>query len=65
MTRLNDLYEQQGQSPWLDNLRRDWLEDGTLAGLVDQGIRGVDLQPDHLRQGHRGRRTPTTNIRRR
>ena len=45
MTRLHDLYEEQGQSPWLDNLRRDWLQDGTLAGLVDQGIRGVTSNP--------------------
>jgi transaldolase len=45
MTRLHDLYEGQRQSPWLDNLRRDWLEDGTLAGLVDQGIRGVTSNP--------------------
>ncbi len=45
MTTLNDLYEQQGQSPWLDNLRRDWLQDGTLAGLVAQGIRGVTSNP--------------------
>ncbi len=45
MTRLHDLYQEQGQSPWLDNLRRDWLEDGTLAGLVDQGIRGVTSNP--------------------
>jgi len=45
MTALDDLYDQQGQSPWLDNLRRDWLEDGTLAGLVDRGIRGVTSNP--------------------
>ncbi len=45
MTTLHDLFDQQGQSPWLDNLRRDWLEDGTLAGLVDQGIRGVTSNP--------------------
>ena len=45
MTKLDDLYAQQGQSPWLDNLRRDWLQDGTLAGLVDQGIRGVTSNP--------------------
>ena len=45
MTTLNDLYDQQRQSPWLDNLRRDWLQDGTLAGLVDQGIRGVTSNP--------------------
>ena len=45
MTRLHDLYAAQGQSPWLDNLRRDWLQDGTLAGLVAQGIRGVTSNP--------------------
>jgi transaldolase len=45
MTTLNDLYSDQGQSPWLDNLRRDWLQDGTLAGLVDKGIRGVTSNP--------------------
>ncbi len=45
MTRLNDLFDQQGQSPWLDNLRRDWLQDGTLAGLVHDGIRGVTSNP--------------------
>ena len=45
MTTLHDLFDRQGQSPWLDNLRRDWLEDGTLAGLVTQGIRGVTSNP--------------------
>jgi transaldolase len=45
MTTLHDLYAEQGQSPWLDNLRRDWIQDGTLAGLVDQGIRGITSNP--------------------
>jgi len=45
MTTLNDLFDRQGQSPWLDNLRRDWLQDGTLAGLVSDGIRGVTSNP--------------------
>lgn len=45
MTTLTDLYETQGQSPWLDNMRRDWLEDGTMAGLVAEGIRGVTSNP--------------------
>jgi transaldolase len=45
MTTLHDLYKEQGQSPWLDNLRRDWLEDGTLAGLVDKGVRGITSNP--------------------
>ena len=34
MTRLHDLHAEQGKSPWLDNLRRDWLASGELAGWV-------------------------------
>jgi transaldolase len=45
MTRLHDLYEQQGQSPWVDNITRDSLRDGSMAGLVRDGIRGVTSNP--------------------
>lgn len=45
MTRLHDLYANQGQSPWIDNIRRDTLHDGTFAGLVENGIRGVTSNP--------------------
>jgi transaldolase len=45
MTRLHDLYEIGGQSPWLDNLRRDWLESGELAELVSMGVRGITSNP--------------------
>jgi transaldolase len=45
MTRLHDLYDIAGQSPWLDNLRRDWLEDGQLAELVSSGVRGITSNP--------------------
>jgi len=45
VTKLNDLHGQQGQSPWLDNLRRDWLQNGKLAELVSEGIRGVTSNP--------------------
>ena len=45
MTRLNELYEREGQSPWLDNLKRDFLTDGTLQRLVADGIRGVTSNP--------------------
>ena len=31
MSMLQRLYEEQGQSPWLDNLTRLYLRDGTLA----------------------------------
>ncbi len=45
MTRLQDLYDIGGQSPWLDNLRRDWLHDGQLAELVALGVRGITSNP--------------------
>jgi transaldolase len=45
MTTLNDLHLLQGQSPWLDNLRRDWIEDGTMADFLAKGIRGVTSNP--------------------
>ncbi len=35
----------QGQSPWLDNLRRGWLTGGELAGWVERGIRGLTSNP--------------------
>jgi transaldolase len=45
MTRLQRLYAEQGQSPWLDNLKRGYLADGTLARMVADGIRGVTANP--------------------
>ena len=45
MTNLNDLYGDYGQSPWIDNIRRDWLNDGTLATFVTEGVRGVTSNP--------------------
>ena len=45
MTRLIRLYEEQGQSPWLDNLTRPSLRDGTMVGLIARGVRGVTANP--------------------
>ncbi|MFV0260796.1 MAG: transaldolase [Acidimicrobiales bacterium] len=45
MGRLHDLYQQQGQSPWLDNLRRDWLTGGELQAWIDRGVRGMTSNP--------------------
>ncbi|MDQ6784644.1 MAG: transaldolase [Actinomycetota bacterium] len=45
MTRLHELYDDQGQSPWIDNLNRPSLRDGGLGELVAQGIRGVTSNP--------------------
>lgn len=45
MSRLQQLYTEQGQSPWLDNLRRGWITGGVLADLVNRGVRGVTSNP--------------------
>jgi transaldolase len=45
MTRLHDLYERNGQSPWIDNLSRQSVRGGGLASLMAQGIRGVTSNP--------------------
>src|SRR3954470_285357 len=45
MTTLERLYTEYGQSPWLDNLTRGYLHDGTLARMVADGIRGVTANP--------------------
>jgi transaldolase len=45
MTRLHDLYDTAGQSPWIDNLTRGSVLGGGLQHLVDQGIRGVTSNP--------------------
>jgi transaldolase len=45
VTKLQRLYEEQGQSPWLDNLTRPYLRDGTLARYIADGIRGVTANP--------------------
>lgn len=45
MTRLHRLYDEQNQSPWIDNLRREDTRSGILAGQVADGIRGITSNP--------------------
>ncbi len=45
MGRLQDLHSEQGQSPWLDNLKRSLLVDGGMQRWIDRGIRGVTSNP--------------------
>src|SRR5215218_6963007 len=45
MTKLHRLHAEHGQSPWLDNINRRYLRDGTLARLVADGIRRVTANP--------------------
>src|SRR2546426_12344470 len=45
MTMLQRLFDEHGQSPWLDNLKRGYLTSGELAARVGDGIRGVTSNP--------------------
>jgi transaldolase len=45
MTKLHELSQQCGQSPWLDNLSRPSIATGALAAKVADGIRGVTSNP--------------------
>jgi transaldolase len=54
MSKLHDLYADYGQSPWLDNLRRDWIKNGRLAGFVSDGVRGITSNPTILAKAIEG-----------
>jgi transaldolase len=54
MNRLQQLYADQGQSPWLDNLRRGYLTSGELARLRDEGIRGLTSNPTIFQRAMEG-----------
>ena len=45
MTKLQELYTDHGQSPWLDNLTRGHVRGGELRRLIADGIRGVTSNP--------------------
>ena len=45
MTILDQLFSQYGQSPWLDNLRREWLHSGELQNWINKGVRGLTSNP--------------------
>lgn len=42
---IADLHPSCGQSPWLDNLQRGYLTNGTLTDLVRRGVRGLTSNP--------------------
>ena len=45
MTKLRELHNSHNQSPWIDNLQRSHLRDGTLKRFIDDGIRGLTSNP--------------------
>jgi transaldolase len=54
MDRLVRLFADQGQSPWLDNLKRSYITGGQLAGLIEGGIRGLTSNPSIFQKAIQG-----------
>jgi hypothetical protein len=54
MTKLRQLHDRYGQSPWPDNLTRGDLVGGRLRRLVDQGIQGVASNPTIIAKAFSG-----------
>jgi len=52
--RLHLLHEQQGQSPWIDNLTRADLTSGRLEALVARGVRGLTSNPTIFQKAIQG-----------
>ncbi len=52
--RLHDLYAAEGQSAWLDNLRRDYLTSGRLTEIRDSGVRGLTSNPSIFQKAIQG-----------
>lgn len=54
MTRLHQLFAEQGQSPWLDNIRRGWITSGELERWVRDGVRGLTSNPSIFQKAIEG-----------
>ena len=54
MTRLHQLYDQQGQSPWIDDLKRSYVRAGGLERLMALGVRGVTSNPTIMAKAIQG-----------
>ena len=54
MDRLVRLFADEGQSPWLDNLKRSYITGGQLADLIAGGIRGLTSNPSIFQKAIQG-----------
>lgn len=45
MTKLHEVYEQVGQSIWIDYIRRSFIQSGELQAMIDAGLRGMTSNP--------------------
>jgi transaldolase len=54
MNRLQQLADEFGQSPWLDNLQRSYLTSGQLTVMRDRGVRGLTSNPTIFQKAIQG-----------
>ena len=54
MSRLHDLFDHEGQSPWLDNIRRGWITSGELERWIARGVRGLTSNPSIFQKAIQG-----------
>jgi transaldolase len=54
MSRLHRLRTEFGQSPWLDNLKREYLTSGELEKLRDRGVQGLTSNPTIFQKAIQG-----------
>ncbi|MFT4658160.1 MAG: transaldolase [Candidatus Aldehydirespiratoraceae bacterium] len=52
--RLQNLYSEQGQSAWLDNLKRDYVTSGKLVEVRESGVRGLTSNPSIFQKAIQG-----------
>ncbi len=53
-SRLVRLFDECGQSPWLDNLKREFITTGQLHSILDSGIRGLTSNPTIFQKAIQG-----------
>lgn len=53
-SRLRELFDQAGQSPWLDNLKREYLLNGEFERVLANGIRGLTSNPTIFQKAIQG-----------
>jgi transaldolase len=52
--RIEQLYSEQGQSAWLDNLKRDYITSGKLVEVREGGVRGLTSNPSIFQKAIHG-----------
>jgi transaldolase len=52
--RLTALFTSEGQSPWLDNLKRSYITSGKLVEVRENGVRGLTSNPSIFQKAIQG-----------